>query len=228
MMIEPVSTGQNLALTDRQEPEVRAQRVALLRGECVLERVQGSGIGHTVMQPQRGIILLAGRRVERCNDHRGVAEVPNRSHAQAGAPCDARVADRFEAGLVKLRLCAPNRCQLLPCPGRDADHSRVDDRVEDRATNQPSGVGRKPDPAPVIESLGRVHEADHPFLNEIGEGDTAGDMRSGCRKNQPQIALDELAPGVSISALDRSREAHLLLTGEQGQRSVGVRDRHLG
>ena len=102
----------------------------------------------------------------------------------------------------------PDRRELAPGGGRDADRPRVGDRVAQRAADPPHRVGRELQPAPVIEALDGAHQTDRALLDEVFERHAAPAIR-GPRARAPgrrlRTIISSLAAAMSPCSMRRAR-----------------------
>ena len=71
----------------------------------------------------------------------------------------------------------------------------IGDRAGDRLANPPGRVGGEFEAALVVELVGRLHQADVAFLDEIEEGKTAADVLLGNRDDESEIGADQMSAG---------------------------------
>src|SRR5205809_25171 len=74
-------------------------------------------------------------------------------------------------------------------------------RSRNRLPDPPRRIGRELVAAEVLELVGRVHQADVAFLDEIEELQAAVGVFLGDRDDEPQIGLDHLLLGLARLAL---------------------------
>ena len=79
---------------------------------------------------------------------------------------------------------------------RDADGAGlVRDRARDRLADPPGRVGGKLIAAAVFELVGRAHQADVAFLDQVQQVQAAVDILLGDRDDQAEVGLDEVLLG---------------------------------
>src|SRR4051812_40660995 len=61
--------------------------------------------------------------------------------------------------------------------------------------NPPGGIGGEFEPALVVKLVGRLHETDIAFLDEIEEGETATDVLLCNRDDESKICANEMSSG---------------------------------
>ena len=86
----------------------------------------------------------------------------------------------------------------------------VRDGAGDGLPDPPRGVGRELEPAPVLEAVHRLHEADVALLDEVEEGQLAAQIALGHRDDQAEIGLHQLLLGLphhAVVLLDLARSA---------------------
>src|SRR4051812_42972444 len=87
----------------------------------------------------------------------------------------------------------------------------IGDRPGDSLANPPSCIGAELESTGVIELVGRLHQADIPFLNQIKEGKTTSDVFLRDRDDEPEIRLDEMsASGIAVDLVIDQRSPYIL------------------
>ncbi len=94
---------------------------------------------------------------------------------------------------------------------RDSNGARlIGNRARDRLPDPPRRVGRKLIPAPVLELVDRLHQADVAFLNEIEELQTAVGILFRNRDDEAEVGLHHFLlrlPGLPLALLNRLHDA---------------------
>src|SRR5262249_55507991 len=166
-----------LALVADAEPE--AQDLLFLgreRAEGALHLVRQVLADQAVVRRFRALVLeevaqlrvLADRGLERERLARGLEDEPDLAGGYTGLLGQllgrGLATHLVDEGAVDAR----DAIERLDHVHRDADRARmVGDGPRDGLADPPGGIGRKLEPAPILEAIDRLHEADIAFLDEV-------------------------------------------------------------
>ena len=131
----------------------------------------------------------------------------------AGDLRDRRLAGELGA---ELALGAVDLVELLDDVHRHPDRpALVGDRARDRLADPPGRVGRELEALAVVELLGRAHEPDRPFLDQVEEREPLVAVALRDRDDEAEVRLDHRLLGGVVAELDPLRELDLLRRGEE-------------
>ena len=141
-------------------------------------------------------------RLERERLARGLQDQPYLARGHAGA-LGQLLRRGLAAHLVDQGAVHPrDAVERLHHVHRDADGARVvGDGPRDGLPDPPRRVGRELEPAPVLEAVHRLHEADVALLDQVQERQLAAEVALGHRDHQPQVGLHQLALGLPHHAV---------------------------
>ena len=145
---------------------------------------------------EEGVAVLPDRRLERdrvAGDVEHLADLLVGDVHRAGDLFLGRLAlqDLLQA---VARLAHP--VDRLADVDREADRAAlVGDRARDRLADPPGRVGAELEAALVVELVGRLHQADVAFLDQIQEGEAAADVLLGDGDDEAQVGLDQVSAG---------------------------------
>src|SRR5438477_10523677 len=200
-----------LALLTDAEPEAkdllllrrqRGQRALDLRREVLTQQRGVRRARRLVFEEVAQLAVLADRRLQR---PRLARRLENQSHLLGRHTSALRQLLRrgLPAHLVDHVAVDPrDAVERLDHVHRDPDRARVvRDGARDGLTDPPRRVGRELEPAPVLEPVDGLHEADVALLDQVEQRQVAAEVALGHRDDEAQVGLHQLALGLTHRAV---------------------------
>src|SRR5665213_1448474 len=145
---------------------------------------------------QSRFAVATDRRFERHRVARDGLELLDLLDRDIHAAADLFVGGSAAHFLLKLTGRAKELVHALVHVDRDADGAGlIGDGASDRLANPPGRIRRKLVAAAVLELVGRAHEADIAFLDQIEQVQTAVDVLLGDRHHKAKVRLDQVFLG---------------------------------
>ena len=212
--VEPVPQLDHAALAVGERRQRELDVLAAQRERRRVERRLGLLVRDEV--PERGVLLLADRLLERDRELRHAQDLAHLLDVDLELLGDLLRERLAPEPLDELALDVHDLVELLDHVHRDADRARlVRDRARDRLADPPRRVRRELEAAAVVELLDRADEAERALLDEVEEREPAPEIALRDRDDEPQVRLDHVLLRPHVAALDELRERDLLVGGQQ-------------
>src|SRR4051812_4498072 len=214
--VEAVTQRQHAALTFVEQREHALDFGGKRRADRGVDRRLRVRVAHQVAE--LGVAVFADRRVERNRVGQERDELAHTPSREVGL--DAEVLDRRRRAEALLehgvRTAQPR--ELVLGLDRETDRARgVGDAAADGLTDPPRGVRGELEALAPVELLDGVHEAEVALLHEVEEREARRLVLLGDRHHEPEVRLDELAPG-GVALADQLLELALLGARERALR----------
>src|SRR4051812_28184212 len=195
-------------LGDRVQQRLRLQRLVdlFVHGR----RLDGQQVA------EGGVAVVAHRLVQRDNRAIGLADLDHVLQRQVRRGGDLLVRGLVPEPSRQLALDAPDLPGALRhVDGKPDRPARVLEAALDRLTDPQGRVRREAEALAPVELLDRADEAQHPFLDQVSQGEALALIAARVRDHQAEVGVDHAFLGSQVPAFDALRELYLLARLEQ-------------